>query len=98
MYVSIAVNSEACSMEAPRCGRTLMVFDFDWSLINENSDTWVLKELRPRLLDELRQGQRKGLGWTELMDSMFGRLHDLKVSRQVGVVRKSLVEGGMKCI
>lgn len=71
-------------MPAPRCGRALLVFDFDWSLVNENSDTWVLKQLRPELLGELGQGQRNGLGWTKLMDSMFGRLHDLKVSRQVG--------------
>lgn len=25
--------------------RTLVVFDFDWSLVEENSDTWVLDRL-----------------------------------------------------
>ena len=25
--------------------RTLVVFDFDWSLVEENSDTWVLDQL-----------------------------------------------------
>ena len=26
-------------------GRLLYVFDFDWSLVEENSDTWVLDKL-----------------------------------------------------
>lgn len=25
--------------------RTMVVFDFDWSLVEENSDTWVLDRL-----------------------------------------------------
>ena len=25
--------------------RTLVVFDFDWSLVEDNSDTWVLDQL-----------------------------------------------------
>ena len=29
-------------------GTTLVVWDFDWSLINENSDTYVFQELAPR--------------------------------------------------
>ena len=28
-------------------GNVLVVWDFDWSLVNENSDTFVLRELAP---------------------------------------------------
>ena len=28
-----------------RQARTMVVFDFDWSLVEENSDTWVLEQL-----------------------------------------------------
>lgn len=31
--------------EGLRQFKTLVVFDFDWSLVEENSDTWVLDEL-----------------------------------------------------
>ena len=32
-------------------GNVLVVWDFDWSLVNENSDTFVLRELAPALTD-----------------------------------------------
>ena len=38
-------------------GNVLVVWDFDWSLVNENSDTFVLRELAPALTDEMKQLQ-----------------------------------------
>lgn len=64
------------------------MWDFDWSLINENSDTFVLQELCPPLLKELARKQAQepevyGRGrWTALMDHLLTRLgRDHGVSR-----------------
>lgn len=47
-------------------GRTLLAWDFDWSLIEENSDTWVIGQLGA---DEIyRKGREAGMPWTQLMD------------------------------
>ena len=52
----------------------MAVFDFDWSLVNENSDTWIIKQLAPEL-----EGKIKALynqkQWTDLMDHALGLLH-----------------------
>ena len=56
--------------------RTLLVWDFDWSLINENTDTFVVQQLDPSG-DVWRRGKQKmqqGVGWTELMDWALGEL------------------------
>lgn len=47
----------------------LAIFDFDHSLIDDNSDTLVVEKLRPDLsvrFDRYKKGDR----WTELMDSI----------------------------
>ena len=55
----------------------MVVWDFDWSLINENSDTWILEQLAPTLLTDLKKLQqtepdRFGRGqWTALMDHLL---------------------------
>ena len=38
--------------------RNLAVFDFDWSLVEENSDTWVLQKLGA--LDIFKRLQSEG--------------------------------------
>lgn len=61
-------------------GNVLVIWDFDWSLVNENSDTYVLKALAPALTDELKQLQAErpaifGKGkWTALMDHLLTKL------------------------
>ena len=61
-------------------GNVLVVWDFDWSLVNENSDTFVLRELAPALTDEMKQLQAErpaifGKGkWTALMDHLLTKL------------------------
>ncbi|KAJ1420701.1 putative pyridoxal phosphate phosphatase PHOSPHO2 [Ochromonadaceae sp. CCMP2298] len=62
---------------------TLVVFDFDWSLINENSDTYVIEQLGGKFLyNELKLLQRGEYSerWTELMDLSLCKLYDAGVS------------------
>jgi pyridoxal phosphate phosphatase PHOSPHO2 len=59
---------------APMNSDVVVIFDFDWSLINENTDTYVIEKLAPDLYAECLQ-LRKELQWTKLMDLMVGRLH-----------------------
>lgn len=49
---------------------TLVVFDFDWSLVNENSDTWVVKSITPELSDYMNSVYVKG-EWTHLMNHII---------------------------
>lgn len=43
---------------------TLVVFDFDWSLIDCNSDTWVVEKLGAM---ERMKSFQETLPWTQLM-------------------------------
>ena len=52
-----------------------MAFDFDHSLIDEDSDSWVFQQLAPPLLAELRQ-QPGRVQFTDLVDALLGRLQD----------------------
>ncbi|KAK9814809.1 hypothetical protein WJX72_011889 [[Myrmecia] bisecta] len=53
--------------------RQLFVCDFDWSLIEENSDTFVVKELGAwEAFCRLKATQ---LPWTQLMDAALGAAH-----------------------
>lgn len=65
--------------------RTLFVFDFDHTLVDDNTDTWVMR-VRPALglLESLAGamqtevdvcGRKQRPCWTELMDSALGRIH-----------------------
>lgn len=56
--------------------RALVVFDFDWSLINENSDTYVIERLDPGLMAQALALEEGGMAWTELMDWAVGALHE----------------------
>ncbi|KAL6974692.1 3'(2'),5'-bisphosphate nucleotidase [Sarracenia purpurea var. burkii] len=53
-------------------GTTVVVFDFDHTIIEDNSDTWVVAEMG--LTDLFNQLRRK-LPWTSLMDRMMAELH-----------------------
>lgn len=59
--------------------KTTVIFDFDWSLINEDSDTWIFSQLNPELLKEIRALWRDENGgfanqWNKLMAHMVNRL------------------------
>lgn len=52
-----------------------VIWDFDWSLINENTDTWVFLQ-QPggdKEWEHLKERQRQGVQWTRLMDEMLQR-------------------------
>ena len=57
----------------------LVVWDFDFSLINENSDTYVIRQLDPTglLWAEADKKLHDGMGWTQLMDWAVGELYSL---------------------
>lgn len=52
----------------PPAMRTLCIWDFDWSMVEENSDTWVIDQIGAHdIYTHLRESQ--GLPWTRLMDA-----------------------------
>ena len=55
----------------------LIVFDFDWSLVNENSDTYVVHALDPSgaIWAAAEKRLAQGMQWTALMDWVAGELH-----------------------
>jgi len=57
--------------------RHLIVFDFDWSLVNENSDTYVVHALDPggAIWAAAKERLANGMQWTALMDWVAGELH-----------------------
>ncbi|CAM9659271.1 unnamed protein product [Ascophyllum nodosum] len=53
----------------------LVVWDFDWSLVNENSDSWVVEQLGEELTPEFRRLQEEEhLGWTQIMSRQMRSL------------------------
>ncbi|XP_054828765.1 pyridoxal phosphate phosphatase PHOSPHO2 [Eublepharis macularius] len=54
----------------------LLVFDFDHTIVDENSDTWIVKcAPAAKLPDEIRNSYQKGR-WTEYMGRVFRFLGD----------------------
>lgn len=60
-------------LQEERRRRTLILFDFDHTLIDVNSDTWILQQISPRLHEHmLRRRRQDGVQWTALMDECIG--------------------------
>ena len=58
-----------------------MVWDFDNTLVDENTDTWLLEQLDRTLYNAViarwqAQKSHVGEGWLELMDWAFAKLHE----------------------
>lgn len=52
------------------------------SLVNENSDTWVVKQLGEELMSEFRRlGEEEGLGWTQIMNRQMRSLWEKGVGQ-----------------
>jgi pyridoxal phosphate phosphatase PHOSPHO2 len=47
-------------------GRQLIVFDFDWSLADQDSDRWVLEVLAPDLRRDMKT-RKESVQWTDLV-------------------------------
>ncbi|KAF9110501.1 hypothetical protein BGX27_006266 [Mortierella sp. AM989] len=61
--------------------KRLFVFDFDWTLIETDSDNWVFENL----CEELYQEQLEAVGkvqWTDLQQRLLGELFDRGISRE----------------
>ncbi|XP_033843823.1 pyridoxal phosphate phosphatase PHOSPHO2 [Periophthalmus magnuspinnatus] len=60
--------------------KTLMVFDFDHTVVDDNSDTWVIRCLPGGTLpDSLRNSYRKG-HWTEFMGRVLKHIGEQNVT------------------
>ncbi len=61
---------------------TALVCDFDWSLVEENSDTYTLEQLgAAQFLDRLQQAGEKS--WTRQMDgSLVAARHELGATEE----------------
>ncbi|BDA47728.1 probable pyridoxal phosphate phosphatase PHOSPHO2 [Coccomyxa sp. Obi] len=71
-----ASPSKRCKVAAREdagTSRTLVVFDFDWSLVEENSDTWVLDQLGATHI--FKRLKATGMPWTQLMDASLLAAH-----------------------
>jgi hypothetical protein len=64
-------NAESTSM-------SIIVWDFDHSLINDNTDTWYATVLAPQLAVHYDRSRQ----WTDLMHEQMGRLQGLGFSSQ----------------
>jgi pyridoxal phosphate phosphatase PHOSPHO2 len=62
-------------MDRPQTALATVVFDYDLSLIDTNSDTFVPGELAPPLLEHIRARHREGALWTSLMAEVLRMLH-----------------------
>ncbi|KAK9905585.1 hypothetical protein WJX75_002525 [Coccomyxa subellipsoidea] len=69
-----ASPSKRCKVANATQARTMVVFDFDWSLVEENSDTWVLDQLGATEI--FKQLKATVMPWTELMDASLLAAHE----------------------
>ncbi|KAG3164938.1 hypothetical protein PI126_g4867 [Phytophthora idaei] len=71
-------------------GSVLVVFDYDWSLINDNSDTFIFQKLYPELLATLRERRTTRPSWTKIMDDMLGVLAEDKPDISPDMIRDTV--------
>eukprot|EP00759_Apiculatamorpha_spiralis_P045898 PhF_6_TR42653/c0_g1_i3/m.64232/K13248/PHOSPHO2; pyridoxal phosphate phosphatase PHOSPHO2 len=65
-----------------------VLFDFDHSLVDENTDTFVPERLDPTLtVQHFIRDQYKVVQWTTLMDAVLGKLHDMGVGSPADIKR-----------
>ncbi|EJF65344.1 hypothetical protein DICSQDRAFT_99089 [Dichomitus squalens LYAD-421 SS1] len=65
----------------PPVERQLIVFDFDWSLADQDSDRWVLEVLAPKLRKKMKD-LKKDVQWTDLVAMTLKDLHELGGTRE----------------
>ncbi|KAG9102716.1 hypothetical protein FRC06_001354 [Ceratobasidium sp. 370] len=59
----------------------LVVYDFDWSMVDQDTDRYVLEVLSPRLRRKLEDGQTRK-EWTDLLAETMHDLHKEGATRQ----------------
>ncbi|XP_010884743.1 pyridoxal phosphate phosphatase PHOSPHO2 [Esox lucius] len=60
--------------------KTLVVFDFDYTIVDDNSDTWVIKCVAGECLPDIVKNTYKKGRWTEYMGRVMSYIGDQKVS------------------
>jgi len=80
--------------KAPFNMKNLAVFDFDHTVVDDNSDTAVLKLVdKSKISPELRQLQKADEGWTAFMQGVFDVLHQNKIlESNISLLIKSIPE------
>ncbi|KAF9429220.1 hypothetical protein BGZ76_001644 [Entomortierella beljakovae] len=68
-------------MSSPTITKRLIVFDFDWTLIEADSDYWVIQNLGGEIANQQVELYGK-VQWTDLQDMLLGQLHERGITRQ----------------
>ncbi|KAG0085654.1 hypothetical protein BGZ92_008817 [Podila epicladia] len=61
--------------------KRLFVFDFDWTLIEADSDHWIMLNLGKEFC-EGKEEEFKELQWTDLQEELLGKMFDKGVTTQ----------------
>ena len=70
--------------------KILVCWDFDWTLINENSDTYVIKELAGNDEYQHMKTKMKEMQWTKLMDYECQRLTTAPFSKTQAEIQECM--------
>ncbi|KAG7398103.1 putative phosphatase phospho1 [Phytophthora boehmeriae] len=73
-------------------GRTLIVFDFDESLVNADSDTFVFECFHPELLQSLEVRHAQNPVWPTVFDDMHQILADEKPTVTSEMIKKHVAQ------
>jgi 2,3-diketo-5-methylthio-1-phosphopentane phosphatase len=57
-----------------------LVLDWDWSTVNENTDTWVPQQLDPDMMRYIKSRSAAGDQWTALMADVARKMHSKGVT------------------
>ncbi|KAF9957450.1 hypothetical protein BGZ72_001827 [Mortierella alpina] len=68
-------------MPSSTISRRLFVFDFDWTLIEADSDHWVIQQLGGELIKDQEDLFGK-MQWTDLQDMLLGQLFERGVTKR----------------
>ncbi|KAG0057522.1 putative phosphatase phospho1 [Gryganskiella cystojenkinii] len=68
-------------MPSSTISKNLFVFDFDWTLIEADSDYWVMEKLGGLTRQEFDKSY-SNVQWTDLQDMLLGRLFDRGVTNE----------------
>ena len=73
-------DGKCLTRQATMSGKYVRVlFDFDWTIVNENSDVFIFKKLASDIFSQLSQLREK-FQWTDMMHHCVGLLHERKVT------------------
>lgn len=85
----MAPNISSDNSSSTQAPSVLVVFDYDWSLVNDDSDIFVFKQLHPELLLELRD-RYMHVQWTQLIDELLVRLAEERPALTASEIRQTL--------